>query len=410
MRTVGQGYRALRVYTMKYSFASRMEKTPRSFIREILKVTEDPNIISFAGGLPNPALFPVSGIAEAARDVLLEDGERTLQYATTEGYLPLREFIADRYWRRAGMKVRAENILITNGSQQCLDLLGKVFIDEDDPVAIERPGYLGAIQAFSLYEPRFFGVPLLPDGPDPGALSRVLESVSPRVFYGVPNFQNPSGISYSAERRREVAEILEGSDTLFLEDDAYGELRFRGEDLPPVGSYIPEQSIITGSFSKIISPGMRMGWIVAPDEVFSQLVTAKQATDLHSNYLTQRIISRFIENTQIEDHLRRIKDSYRRQRDTMVRAIEEHFPPEVTYTRPDGGMFIWATLPCGLSSLELFDLAIKENVAFVPGNPFYTDGQGKDSMRLNYSNSDDDRIVEGITRLGKSMRAMIKAR
>ncbi len=400
----------LRVQNIRYSFASRMEKTPRSFIREILKVTEDPRIISFAGGLPNPALFPVSGIAEAARDVLEEDGERALQYATTEGYLPLREFIAGRYWRRAGMRVPAENVLITNGSQQCLDLLGKVFIDRGDPVAIERPGYLGAIQAFSLYEPRFCGVPLQSDGPDPVALSRLLESAAPPVFYGVPNFQNPSGISYSADRRREVAGILAGSNTVFIEDDAYGELRFRGEDLPPVGSYIPEQSIITGSFSKIISPGMRMGWIVAPDEVFSRLVTAKQATDLHSNYLTQRIISRFLENTRIDDHLRRIRESYRRQCDTMVRAIEAHFPPEVTVTRPDGGMFIWATLPPGLSSLDLFDLAIRENVAFVPGDPFYTGGGGSDSMRLNYSNSADDRIVEGITRLGKAMRAMIQAR
>ena len=393
---------------MTYQFASRMKKTPRSFIREILKVTEDPKIISFAGGLPNPALFPVEEIREAARDVLSENGTIALQYSTTEGYLPLREFIAERYRKRTGLGVSPQNILITNGSQQCLDLIGKVCIDRDDPVAIERPGYLGAIQAFSLYEPGFYPVPLLSDGPDLEVLRHVVETYSPKLFYGVPNFQNPSGISYSGEKRREVARILSGSDTLYIEDDAYGELRFRGDDLPLLAQYLPGQGVITGSFSKIIAPGMRMGWIVAPPEIFTQVVTAKQATDLHSNYLTQRIIHRFLTSTDIESHIQRIKESYRRQRDTMVKAIEEMFPPEVTFTRPDGGMFIWVTLPSDFSTLDLFDIAIKENVAFVPGNPFYTDGGGSNTMRLNYSNADDEVIIEGISRLGKAVWKMLE--
>jgi 2-aminoadipate transaminase len=393
---------------MTYRFASRMKHTPRSFIREILKVTENPEIISFGGGLPNPALFPIKALVEAARDVLSEDGASSLQYSTTEGYLPLREFIAERYRKRTGLTVSPENILITNGSQQCLDLIGKVFIDRDNPVAIEKPGYLGAIQAFSLYEPRFHGVPLLGNGPDTEILSQILDKYSPKLFYGIPNFQNPSGISYSGEKRREVAEILASHDTIFVEDDAYGELRFRGESLPLVSSELPGQGIITGSFSKIIAPGMRMGWIVAPPEVFTQVVTAKQASDLHSNYLTQRIIYKFLIDNDIDLHIQRIREVYRHQRDTMVKIIEETFPPRVTITRPDGGMFLWATLPRGFSTMDLFQIAIKENVAFVPGNPFYTDGGGSNSMRLNYSNSDDERIIEGITRLSKAIRRMLE--
>ena len=388
---------------MTYRFATRMGNTPRSFVREILKVTENPRIISFAGGLPNPALFPVADIGEAARDVLADDGATALQYATSEGYPPLRAWIADRYRKHQGLEVNPDDILITNGSQQCLDLIGKVCIDRDDPVAIERPGYLGAIQAFSLYEPCFHPVDLLPDGPDTVQLSRVVDTHSPKLFYGVPNFQNPSGIAYSGAKRRDVAAILSGSGTLCVEDDAYGELRFRGDDLPLLGRYLPEEAVIIGSFSKIVSPGMRMGWIVAPPDIASKLVIAKQASDLHSNYLSQRIIHRFLENTDFESHILRLKESYRRQRDTMVRAMEEMIPPEVSFTRPDGGMFIWATLPEGCSSLDLFERAIADNVAFVPGNPFYTDGSGGNTLRLNYSNADDDRIIEGIRRLGDAM-------
>ena len=385
-----------------------MEKTPRSFIREILKVTEDPKIISFAGGLPNPALFPVEALIEAARVVLAEDGTSALQYSTTEGYLPLREFIARRYLKRSGLQISSGQILITNGSQQCLDLLGKVFINNQEPVAIERPGYLGAIQAFSLYEPKFYDVPLLEDGPDTDILTQVLDTHSPKFFYGVPNFQNPSGLSYSGGKRQEVAAIMSEHETPFIEDDAYGELRFRGDDHHLVSSYIPDLGIITGSFSKIIAPGMRMGWIAAPKEVFEQVVTAKQASDLHSNYLTQRIIYQFLADNDIDRHIHHIREVYRNQCDIMVNMIEETFPPEVTITRPDGGMFLWATLPRGFSTMDLFTIAIKENVAFVPGNPFYTDSSGSESMRLNFSNSDDEHIVEGITRLSKAIHSMLK--
>jgi 2-aminoadipate transaminase len=388
---------------MTFQYASRMRKTQRSFIREILKVTEDNNIISFAGGLPSPALFPVEAVSDAARDVLSCDGSGVLQYSTTEGYRPLREFIARRYQSRFGLAVSPDQVLITNGSQQCLDLLGKVMIDPGDTVVMEKPGYLGAIQAFSLYEPGFQQVALREDGPDADQLRGIIRTGSPKIMYGVPNFQNPSGTSYSKESRQTVAGILKGTSTLFVEDDAYGELRFRGEDIPPVYGMIPEQAVLCGSFSKIIAPGMRMGWMVASPEIYSHLVTVKQASDLHSNYLTQRIISRFLECYDIDRHISRIRGVYRHQRDLMVSVIEETFPPSVSFTRPEGGMFLWVTLPPGCNVMDLFELAIKENVAFVPGLPFYTDGGGSDTMRLNYTNSDDEQIVEGITRLSKAV-------
>ena len=391
---------------MDYRFASRMAATPRSFIREILKVTEDPGIISFGGGLPSPSLFPVEDIIEASREVLSSDGPSVLQYATTEGYFPLRKFIAERYRKRTGFLVKPENVLITNGSQQCLDLIGKVFLDRGDPVLIERPGYLGAIQAFSLYEPVFHGVTLHGDGVHPQEVSPLLRSTRPKIFYGVPNFQNPSGITYSGKTRADLAKLLSGEDCVFVEDDAYGELRFRGDDLPLVSSRIPEQAVVTGSFSKIIAPGMRMGWIVAPDEVYSQLITAKQGSDLHSNYFTQRIIHQYLARYDIDRHIRRIRAAYKTRCDTMIRMIGEEFPSGVSVTRPDGGMFVWATLPGSLSALDLFEIAIREKVAFVPGNPFYTDGGGTGSMRLNYTNSSEEQIIEGITRLGSAIRTM----
>ena len=393
---------------MKYHFATRIEHTPRSFIREIHKVTEEPGVISFAGGLPNPGLFPVDDLLTAARDVLSEDGARVLQYATTEGYRPLREYIARFYKERHNITLSPDTILITNGSQQCLDLVGKVLIDAGDTVAIERPGYLGAIQAFSQYEPSFQGITLADDGPDPAGVERVIREYEPVMFYGVPNFQNPSGVTYSGPARKELAGIMEGTGTLYIEDDAYGELRFMGEPVPPVYSYMPDQVILTGSFSKIIAPGLRMGWMAAPGPVFSALVTAKQATDLHSNYLTQRIIHRFLIDNDVSRHIDTIRDAYRCQRDVMVKTIEETFPEEVSFTRPEGGMFLWATLPERLRAMDLFNRAIREQVAFVPGDPFYTDGGGMNSMRLNFSNSDEETIVEGITRLSRLIEAMMK--
>jgi 2-aminoadipate transaminase len=391
-----------------YTFASRMAKTPKSFIREILKVTANPEIISFAGGLPNPALIDVDGIRKAAAAVLEQEGRNVLQYSTTEGYLPLRQYIADRYKKRLGMSVTPEEILITNGSQQCLDLIGKIFIDPGDHISIERPGYLGAIQAFSLYEPVFHPIMLHEDGPDPGVLAQVLDTWPVRLFYGVPNSQNPSGITYTGKRRRELASVLKKKNTLFVEDDAYGELNFGGETMPSMREFLPDQTIITGSFSKILAPGMRLGWVVAPREIMESIIIAKQASDLHSNYLSQRIAYEYLCQQDIDDHIRKIRTAYKNQRDCMIQVIAEKFPESVTYTRPQGGIFIWVTLPEECSSMEVFENALEENVAVLPGTPFYIDGGGTSTMRLNFSNSTDEKIITGVGRLAKVIRRLCR--
>jgi 2-aminoadipate transaminase len=381
-----------------------MAKTPKSFIREILKVTERPEIISFAGGLPSPALIDVDGIRTAANSVLEQDGRCALQYSTTEGYLPLRQFIADRYKKRLGLSISPEEILITNGSQQCLDLIGKILIGAGDPVAIERPGYLGAIQAFSQYEPEFHPVPLMEDGPDIVALNQTCRTHPVRLFYGVPNSQNPSGITYSEKRRKDVADVMKEHGVLFVEDDAYGELNFSGKSLPSMQTFLPGQTIITGSFSKILAPGMRMGWVVAPHEIMEQLVVAKQASDLHSNYLSQRIAYEYLLHNDIDGHIRKIRAAYEHQRDVMLTMMKEEFPETVTSTHPMGGMFVWVTLPAGCSSMDVFEQALKENVAVLPGMPFYVDGGGTDTMRLNFSNSTDENIIAGMGRLARVIR------
>ena len=390
---------------MKYSFAQRMSKTPRSFVREILKVTENPEIISFGGGLPNPQSFPVEAISKAVNQLLTENGPDALQYSTTEGYSPLREYIAQRYSSQ-GLNVNADEILITNGSQQCLDLVGKIFLDKNDKVLVEKPTYLAAIQAFSLYEPEFRSVPLQEDGVDLDALEDILSKEDIKLFYAVTSFQNPTGITYSEEKRKKLVKLLRKYETLFIEDNPYGEIRFLGDFIPPVKAYLDE-GILFGSFSKIVSPGMRLGWIVAPEEVMDKLIIAKQASDLHSNYFTQRVVYQYLKNNPVDEHIQKIRNLYKNQRNIMIRMMEKYFPPEVEYTQPEGGMFLWVTLPPGTSSMELFDMALEENVAFVPGQAFYADGSGENTLRLNFTNSDEKSIEKGIKRLGIAIEKLL---
>ncbi len=393
----------------QYNFAARTRAIKRSFIREILKVTDEPDVISFAGGLPNPRLFPVAEFASAAAKVLSTEGERVLQYSTTEGFAPLREHIAKRYRERKGLAVRASDILITNGSQQGLDLLGKIFLDPGDRVLLERPAYLGAIQAFSLYEPEFRSVRLEEDGPDLRSLAEELRpgGQEPKLFYAVPNFQNPSGISYSREKRAAVAALLTESKAVTVEDDPYGEIRFLGEDLPMLSGSLGGRAVLLGSYSKIVAPGIRLGWICAPEAIMERLVTAKQGSDLHSNYFSQWVLYQYLCDNDLETHIARIRSAYGAQRDAMVRMLELHCPPEVTWTQPEGGMFLWLTLPRQLDAMELFERAIKERVAFVPGAPFYVDGGGSTTLRLNFSNSDLGRIETGIVRLSKAIGELL---
>ena len=392
---------------MNNLFADRMATTHKSFIREIFKVTQDSKIISFAGGLPNPKLFPVKELADACLKVLHQDGENVLQYSTTEGYLPLREYIAERYFVKKGLQISPDEILITNGSQQGLDLIGKVFLNKGDRIAIERPGYLGAIQAFGIYEPEFVPIPLLDDGIDIALLVNALKAGDTKLFHTVINFQNPSGVTYSRQKRERLADIIKTHNMILVEDNPYGELRFIGEDLPSMKSYLGNGTIVLGSFSKVVSPGLRIGWICAAPDVMEKIVVAKQSSDLHSNYLSQRAVYQYLIDHDFDEHILNIKKVYKRQRDSMVSMIEEHFPQEIKCTKPEGGMFLWVTLPENISSLHLFKLATEENIAFVPGSAFYVDGGGDNTLRLNFSNSDEEKIEEGIKRLAKVIKRVL---
>lgn len=392
---------------MDLRFADRMNNAQKSFIREILKVVGNPEIISFAGGLPNPISFPVKKIQEATNKILEEDGENILQYSTTEGYLPLREYISERYRKNSGIDIPADEILITNGSQQGLDLIGKVFLNKGDFMLMEEPGYLGAIQAFSMFEPEFKTVSLTDEGIDTEKLAESIEKYNPKLFYAVPNFHNPCGITYSKENREKISEIMNGSNTIFIEDDPYGELRFIGDKVPSMKKYMDENVILLGSFSKIVSPGMRMGWIHASKEIMEKLIIAKQGSDLQSNYFSQRVVYEYLKENNIETHIEKITDLYKKQRDCMVNSIEKYFPKEVTTTKPEGGMFVWVTLPEKYSSMDLFNIVIKKNVAFVPGDPFYIGKTGTNAFRLNYTNSDEERIEEGIRRLAEGIKELL---
>jgi 2-aminoadipate transaminase len=383
--------------------ARRMLNIRRSFVREILKATTNPEVISFAGGLPNPKFIPVDQIGEAVQFTLAEQGAAALQYCSSEGHPLLRQWIADQY-NAAGLDISAEQILITTGSQQGFDLLGKVLLEPGDRVIVEDPTYPAALQAWGMYEPVFCPVPLGPDGIDAPRLRKEIEPGA-KLVYCMPNFQNPTGISYSAERRAEVADVLRNSAAVLVEDDPYGLLRFNGVTLPPIACHIPERSVLLGTFSKIVAPGLRIGWICAPTQLMEKLLIAKQAADLHSENLGQWVIHRLVTSGNFEQHLQAIRDAYGRQCRTMIEAIGRYFPREVSCTRPDGGMFLWVTLPAGISAMDLFELAIQKGVTFVPGRAFVVHG-GENSLRLNFSNCDEPRIVEGIRRLATAMEQM----
>jgi len=388
-------------------FAERMSGVPTSFIREILKTTVQPDIISFAGGLPNPALFPVEAFQRAADTVFSKSGRNALQYAQTEGYLPLREYIANRYKQVQGLDIKPEEILITSGSQQGIDLVGKVLVNPGDTIAMESPGYLGAIQSLSVYQPKFEGITLNNDGVDVDELEALYDKKAVKLFSAIPNFQNPTGISYSESTRERVAEALVGRNTILIEDDPYGDLRFAGVRAKSLRAYFGDQCILFGSFSKIAAPGFRLGWVVAAKPLMEKLIIAKQATDLHTNFVGQRIMHEYLVTNDLDAHIRRITDAYKSQCEAMLGSIARHFPAEAVSTKPEGGMFVWVTMPEHFSTVKFFDAAIKQKVAFVPGVPFYVNGGGSNTMRLNYSCSDAATIEEGIKRLGTLMREML---
>jgi 2-aminoadipate transaminase len=396
-------------------YAQRTQRVSSSVIRELLKLTERPEIISFAGGLPAPEVFPIEELRQAADRVLEQHGRMALQYSTTEGYLPLREMIV-RHMGRYGIEVSPANILITAGSQQALDLIGKLFINPGDRIFTEEPTYLGALQAFNAYQAEYVAVPVDDEGLQIDLVEEALR-VGPKFLYILPNFQNPAGVTLGLERRRRLIELANHYGIPIVEDDPYGQLRYHGEHLPPLVVLDAEAHdcgngrhpytgnvLYLSTLSKTLAPGLRLGWIVAPEDVIAKLVQVKQGCDLHTSTFTQMVAYEAARGGFVDRHVRRIRKVYGERRLAMLEALERHFPPGVRWTRPDGGLFLWATLPPELDSSRLLDQALQEQVAFVPGTPFFPLGGGANTLRLNFSYCTPDRIEEGIRRLGLVLR------
>ena len=385
-------------------FSKRIMNTPSSFIREILKVTQRPEIISFAGGLPNPISFPQEELKISMNRIAEMYGAKIYQYSTTLGLDSLRQFIVDRYKKIWNMNITIDNIIITTGSQQALDLIGKVFVNEGDNVMVEKPSYLGLLQAFCVYEANFVTTKLNDDGLDIEDLKNTLKTYKPKLAYLIPNFQNPTGLTYTKENREKIFECIKDENMLLIQDDPYGELRFEdGDRIPYIGMNQTNKNLYLGSFSKIVTPGMRLGYIIADKEIIKMLETAKQASDLHSNIFGQYLISDYLYNNDLDKHIEKIKALYKSQAAAMVSAMEEYFPKNIKFTRPKGGMFTWVTLEEGKDVMKLFDKAIERKVAFVPGHPFYVNPQNVNTLRLNYTNASSETIKEGIKRLAEAL-------
>ena len=390
---------------MNIEFARRMGGVRPSTIREILKVTEQAEIISFAGGLPAPELFPVAQVLAATESVLREDGAAALQYGPSEGFAPLRECFAAES-RRRGIACTADDILITTGSQQPLDLAGKIFLDAGDCVLTESPTYMAALQAFQSYEVRFASVPTDGDGLIPEALPELIEREHPKFLYTIPSFQNPSGLTLTAERRRKLYSIAARYGLIVIEDDPYGALRYAGKDIPPIKSLDTEGLVVYQStVSKTIAPGLRIGWVVACEAIRRKLTIAKQAADLHTSSLDQRIVHRYLTDFDSQAHIELIRQSYGERHAIMAAALEAAMPSGYSWTHPEGGMFLWITCPEVVDTGDLMVKALERKVLFVPGRDFFPDASGQRFMRLNFSNASPEKIRAGIGRLAEVCRA-----
>jgi 2-aminoadipate transaminase len=387
-----------------WHFSERAAQMQSSFIREILKVTQRPEIISFAGGLPSAATFPVEEMKAAFDKVLTDSGKVALQYGPTDGFPPLREWIANSL-STDGCKIAPEQVLMTSGSQQALDLLGKVLIDEGSRVLVETPSYLGALQAFSVYRPEFASVATDEHGLVPSSIEPVVKGA--RLLYALPNFQNPTGRSLSVERRLELVDTCARHNLPLIEDDPYGALSYKGEPFPKMLNMNPDGVIYMGSFSKVLTPGIRLGYVVAPLPLVRRLELAKQAADLHTAQLTQMVVHEVIKDGFLDRHIPTIRTLYANQCQAMLDAMAASFPAGVSWTRPEGGMFIWVTLPKHIDAMKLLDQAIAAKVAFVPGAPFYANQPEINTLRLSFVTVSPERIREGIAILGKLISALV---
>ncbi len=401
-------------------YAQRTLGMTSSAIRELLKLTAQPDIISFAGGLPAPEVFPVAEVAAAAQRVLAEHGPEALQYGPTEGYQPLRELLV-RHMGRYGIEVTPDNVLITSGAQQALDLIGKLLINPGDRVFTEAPTFLGAIQAFTAYQAQFLTAPIDDEGLQVDRLEEVLRA-GPKFLYVLPNFQNPGGVTLSLARRQRLIELASHYGVPIVEDDPYGQLRYEGEHQPPLVKLDAEYHgcangerafrggvLYLGTLSKTLAPGMRLGWVVAPADVVRRLVQMKQSADLHTSTFTQMVAYETARGGFLDGHVRTIRKLYGERRDVMLAALERHFPPSVRWTRPQGGLFLWVTLPAGQDANALLAEALEVKVAFVPGVSFFPCGGGAETFRLNFSFCKPSVIEEGIERLGGVLRRHLKA-
>jgi len=397
-------------------YARRTDSIGSSAIRELLKLTSLPDVISFAGGLPAPEVFPIERFKEAAEVVLSEMGDLALQYGTTEGYQPLREMIANNAGKY-GIKVTHDNVLITTGSQQALDLLGKIFINRGDRILVESPTYLGALQAWNAYGVKYVTIPFDDDGMRTDLLEERLRR-GIKFIYVLPNFQNPTGVTLSHERRMQLVELANAYGVPIVEDDPYGQLRYEGEHVKPVVVLDDEirskdqpaysgNVIYTSTFSKILAPGLRLAWVIAPSEVIKKLVQAKQGADLNTSTLNQFLAYEVANGPWMDTHIQTIRETYKERRDVMLKALEEFMPDGVQWTHPQGGLFLWVVLPETIKTSEIFPVAVEKRVAFVPGSPFYPLGGGENTMRLNFSCMRPELIVEGIKRLSEVIKSYL---
>ncbi len=379
-----------------------------SFIRELLKVTNQPDVISFGGGFPAGELFPVERVKEACEKILTENPQKALQYSTTEGYDPLRQYLVDDY-RSRGVNIGLQNIQITGGSQQALDFIGRIFVNEGDKLLVESPTYLGALQAWNAYGPEYVTVETDDDGMQVDKIEAIIKEHDPRFIYVLPNFHNPMGVSMSIERRKQLVEISHKYNLPIVEDDPYGKLIFEGEMLPSIAKLdcqfrkgvdnFEGNVIHTSTFSKILAPGLRIGWAIGPEEVIKKMVQAKQGADLQCSTFDQYIAYELVAGDWLPDHIELIKRVYKERRDAMLQAFEDFMPEGTTWTTPAGGLFLWLRLPEGCDSLELFPKAVEQRVAYVPGVPFYPIDGPRNTMRLNFSASDPEKIREGVRRI-----------
>ena len=405
----------------KSRYAQRNQRMGRSIIRELLKLMQEPGIISFAGGMPAPEVLPIERTQEAACRVLSEHGVQALQYGPTEGFPPLRQFISDRM-NRYGITAKSSNVVITTGSQQALDLIGKLLINPGDQILVEEPTYLGALQAWNAYQAEYVGVECDNNGLRTDLLESALR-VGPKFMYILPNFQNPGGFTLSLERRFDLVRLSNRYGIPLIEDDPYGALRYEGEHLPPLVAldsdfqaesgqdghgYMEGNVIYLGTLSKTLSPGLRLGWVCAPEEVIDRLVLAKQGTDLHSSNFDQMLAFEILKDGFMDEHILTIRKVYRERRNVMLDALTRYFPTECSWTRPEGGLFLWARVPEWIDTGELLHDAVTAKVAYVPGYAFYADStRGRNAMRLNFSNAKPEFIEEGIRRLGVLLKTKI---